>query len=118
MALFSSRRVRSRRGGSRFESGSSGRSPRRAGAGGPGGGPPRLLAPRDPPPPPRLEAGEVDQGQRLGYPLGAAFRLLLARGAAGEAEGDVLAHRQVGEEGVVLEDHAEVAALGREGGHV
>ena len=34
------------------------------------------------------------------------------------AEGDVVAHRQMGEQGIVLEDHCEVALARRGGGDV
>ena len=72
---------------------------------------PLLLAARDLPHPPVREARRGRPGRAPRPPGGPSPPRLFA---AGEAEGDVLAHGQVGEEGVVLEDHAEVAALGRE----
>ena len=51
---------------------------------------------------------QVDQRQRL-------FHLLLAAAAIlpGQAEADVLGHRQVRKESVILEDHADMAGLRR-----
>jgi hypothetical protein len=109
IATLSSRRVRSRRVGSRFVE----QQHARLGRQGAGERHPLLLAAGDLPHPPRLVAGEVDQGERRADPPGG---VLLGRPR--QAEGDVLADGEVGEEGVVLEDHAEMTALGREGGDV
>ncbi len=51
---------------------------------------------------------EADQGDRL---VDAARRLGLRHAAHHQAEADVLAHRHVREQGVVLEHHAEAALL-------
>jgi hypothetical protein len=55
--------------------------------------------------------GELDQRERLVH---AAPDLRLGDPADGEAEAHVAAHRQVREQGVVLEHHAEPALLRRQ----
>ena len=54
---------------------------------------------------------QIDQRQRL-------VHLLLASTAIefGQAKADIVGHRQVGKEGVILKDHADVARLGRHAG--
>jgi hypothetical protein len=65
--------------------------------------PPGQLVRRAPP-----GVGQSDQRQQLGdAPLALGAR------AVGDAEGDVLRHAQVREQGVVLEHHADAARLGR-----
>ena len=81
---------------------------------GAGQGHPLLLAARDLPHPPCFKTGKLHQRQGLGHPAGG-----LPLSAPGDdAEGHVLAHGEMGEQGVVLEDHAEMPALGRQGGDV
>ncbi len=55
-----------------------------------------------------FEAAEAHHGGHLRHAL------VGVTGIAVEAEGDVLAHVEVREEGVLLEDHADAAALGRQ----
>ena len=62
-----------------------------------------------------LVAGEMDELEHL---PGAAGDLVLGHVPALEPEGDVLADVEVGEEGVVLEDHVDRALVGRIVGHV
>ena len=57
------------------------------------------------------EAVQLDHGQRLLHPLGAVG----ARQAAhAEGEGQVLGHGHMGEQGIVLEHHANVALVRRQ----
>lgn len=59
--------------------------------------------------------GELHQAQHLRDPAPALAGLDPLHA---QAEGDVARHRQVGEERVVLEDHADAATLGRQMGDV
>jgi hypothetical protein len=56
---------------------------------------------------------QLDQRQRLLRP---PLALLTRHLLVAHAEGDVVEHVQVGEEGVALEDRVDVAAVGRDGG--
>ena len=111
IARLSSRRVRSRSDGSRFESGSSSSRTRGYGASA------RASATRCCWPP---EISVTRRASKPESPASASSRrraartstLLLRRVA--RAEGDVLPHRHVREERVVLEDHPEAPALGRQ----
>ena len=60
---------------------------------------------------PPAVATQPDQVQPVVPPLVASAAI---EGA--QPEGDVLGHRQVGEQGVFLEHEADVAALGLDGG--
>jgi hypothetical protein len=60
------------------------------------------------------EAVELDHRQRL---LGAPRRRRTLHAAIPQRKADILAHRHVREEGVVLEDEADVAALRRQAFH-
>src|SRR5690606_10257213 len=78
---------------------------------GPGQGDPLLLAARQLVGAAAAHAREVDQPQRLLHPPG---DLRLRHLPLAQREGDVLRDRHVREERVVLEDHAEVAAVRRQ----
>ena len=67
-----------------------------------------LLPARELAGPALLEPGQSHQLQSGGDPV---FRLLLGRALVPQAEGDVLLHGQVGEEGVVLEHGVDVALV-------
>ena len=111
----SSRRVASRSDGSRFDSGSS-RSRRRG-----SGASARASATRCCMPPEiSLTRRGSSPGRRTSASTSAtrAAHPLRRPAARLEPEGDVLADREVREERVVLEHHAEVAALGRHAGHL
>ena len=62
-----------------------------------------------------LVAGQVDELERLADPAG---RLVLGDAPALEPERDVVADVEMGEQGVVLEDHVDRALVGRVVGHV
>ena len=107
----SSRRVRSRSAGSRFDSGSSSSSTRGSGARARASAtrccwPPEISETRR-----VAEPGEVDPGQSALDPRG---DLGARQPACLEAEGDVAGDTAVREEGVVLEDHADAAPLRRQ----
>ena len=62
-----------------------------------------------------VEAGHADQAQDVLHPpLACGFR----HAAHLEAEGDVLRHRHMRKERIVLEDDADVAMLGQDVGDV
>ena len=82
---------------------------------GPGEGDPLLLAARQLVRLALLVAGQVDELERLAAPAG---DLGLLDPLALEAEGDVVADVEVGEQGVVLEDHVDRPLVGRVVGHV
>ena len=81
----------------------------------PGEGDPLLLAARQLVRLAAFVAGQVDELERFTDP---ARGLVLGDALALQAERDVVADVEVGEERVVLEDHVDRALVGRIGGHV
>ena len=103
-----SERTRTRRPASRLEKGSSSRT--RSGSGARA----RARATRCCWPPLSSCGRRRSRPPRPTMSATSATRLSRVAGVAMEAKGDVLAHVQVGKEGVFLEDHADAPALGRQ----
>ena len=82
---------------------------------GAGQGHPLLLAAGELPGIALVHAGELYQGEHVLHPLP---DLLLGQLLELQAEGHVFKHRHMGEQRVVLEENADVAAVGRDGGHI